>query len=387
MSDPAPGSIPQSSPGAEYREHRQEIDAAIDRVLNSGWYILGREVESFEEEFAAYIGVAHAIGVASGTDALELALRATGIGPGDCVFTVSHTAVATVVAIERAGAIPVFVDVDEATFTMDPDRLEVAIAGDPRPGGSRPRAIVVVHLYGQMAPMPAILEIARRNGLTVIEDCAQAHGARLEGHLAGTWGDIASFSFYPTKNLGAFGDGGAVVADDPALAARVRELRQYGWRERYVSAEPGINSRLDELQAAVLRTKLPHLDAGNSRRRSIATRYDGALDGSTIRQPAVAAAVEHVYHQYVIRTNHRTDLARFLADRGIGTAVHYPVPVHRQPAYVDRCPPPSTLAATEAIAGEILSLPMFPALSDDAIEQVTSALLEWLQVRHPPSIA
>ena len=344
-------------------------------------------METFEEEFAAYIGVAQAIGVANGTDALELALRATGVGPGDAVYTVSHTAVATVVAIERTGAMPVFVDIDESTFTLDPDRLEVAIAGDPRPGGARPRAIVAVHLYGQLAPMPAILDIARRHGLTVIEDCAQAHGARLEGRLAGTWGDIASFSFYPTKNLGALGDGGAVTANDPVLAERVRELRQYGWRERYVSSVPGMNSRLDEIQAAVLRAKLPHLDAGNARRRAIAARYDAALEASSIRPPAVASAAEHVYHQYVIRTEQRGALAASLARQGIGTAIHYPVPVHRQPAYANRCPIPGTLAATEAIAGEILSLPMFPTLGDDAIDRVSGAILEWDRERSRPRVA
>jgi dTDP-4-amino-4,6-dideoxygalactose transaminase len=387
MSDAAAGPIPQSSPGSEYQEHRQEIDSAIHRVLDSGWYILGPEVETFEQEFAAYIGVAQAISVASGTDALELALRATGVGPGDAVYTVSHTAVATVVAIERAGATPVFVDVDEATFTLDPYRLEEAIAADPRPGGARPRAVVAVHLYGQLAPMPAILEIARRNGLTVIEDCAQAHGARLEDRLAGTWGDIASFSFYPTKNLGALGDGGAVTANDPALAQQVRELRQYGWRQRYVSAVQGMNSRLDELQAAVLRAKLPHLDTGNARRREIAARYDSALEGSPIRRPALAPATEHVYHQYVIRTEQRAALAASLARQGIGTAIHYPMPVHLQPAYANRYPVPDKLAATETIAGEILSLPMFPTLDDEAIERVSGALLHWERDRRDYSMA
>jgi dTDP-4-amino-4,6-dideoxygalactose transaminase len=387
MSDAAEGSIPQASPGSDYREHRLEIDAAIDRVLDSGWYILGREVDAFEEEFAAYIGVTHAIGVASGTDALELALRASGVGPGDAVYTVSHTAVATVAAIERTGATPVFVDIDEATYTLDPDRLEEAIADDPRPGGARPRAVVAVHLYGQLAPMPAILEIARRNGLTVIEDCAQAHGAQLDGRLGGTWGDIASFSFYPTKNLGALGDAGAVAVNDPALAGRVRELRQYGWRERYVSAVPGINSRLDELQAAVLRAKLPHLDAGNKRRGAIAIRYDTALEASSIRPPAVVPAAEHVYHQYVVRTEQRDALATSLAREGIGTAIHYPVPVHRQPAYANRCPVPGTLAATERIAGEILSLPMFPTLDNSAIERVIGALQRWERERRHSSVA
>ena len=387
MSDTAVARIPQSSPGGEYREHRAGIDAAIQRVLESGWYILGPEVEAFEHEFAAYVGSASAIGVANGTAALELALRATGIGPGDAVYTVSHTAVATAAAIERTGATPVFIDIDEASFTLDPERLEEALAADPRPGGARPRAVVAVHLYGQMAAMPAILRVARGNGLAVIEDCAQAHGARLEGRAAGTWGDIASFSFYPTKNLGALGDGGAVVTNDATVAERIRELRQYGWRERYVSSVTGMNSRLDELQAAVLRAKLPFLDAGNERRRAIAGRYDAALRESSVRSPTVAPTAEHVYHQYVVRTEDRADLAAALADRGIGTAIHYPVPVHLQPAYADRSPVPGTLAVTERVAGEILSLPIFPPLPAAAVERVTSAVLEWERGRRQTSVA
>ena len=266
--------IPQAAPGYAYTERRVEIDEVTRRVLESGTYILGPQVEAFEEEFAAYIGVRHGVGVANGTDALELALRAIGIGPGDAVFTVSHTAVATVAAIGRCGALPVFVDVDPSTYTMDPEKLASAIRSSDKRRDIRPAAVVPVHLYGQMADMPAILDLSRAAGLKVVEDCAQAHGARLAGRRAGTWGDAAAFSFYPTKNLGAFGDGGLVATDDAALASNVRRLRQYGWSEARVSIRPGANSRLDELQAAILRVGLRYLDADNERRRATARLYD-----------------------------------------------------------------------------------------------------------------
>lgn len=377
MSEALPSAIPQSSPGSEYRAHRAEIDEAIARVLESGWYILGREVEAFEEEFARYLGLAGSVGVASGTDALELALRAVGVGPEDGVFTVSHTAVATVAAIERAGAVPILVDVDEATFTLDPGRLEDAITATRLPPGTRAKAIVIVHLYGQPAAMPAIVQVARRFGLLVVEDCAQAHGARLDGHMVGTFGDAASFSFYPTKNLGALGDGGLVASDDAGVATRVRELRQYGWRERYVSATTGSNSRLDELQAAILRVKLRYLNTGNERRRDLADRYDSSLGSSVVRTPAVAAGAQHVFHQYVIRATGRAQLMDWLRGRGIGTAIHYPVPVHLQPAYADRLPIPHSLDVTERLASEIISLPMFPAMSDTDVDRVSTAIREW----------
>ena len=377
MSDATAGPIPQSSPGSEYRAHRQEIDEAIARVLESGWYILGREVEAFEEEFARYLGVAAAVGVANGTDALELALRAVGVGPGDAVFTVSHTAVATVAAIERAGATPILLDVDERTFNLDPARLAHALEPGRIPDGLRPAAVVIVHLYGGPAAMPELLAIARAAGLRVVEDCAQAHGARLDGRIVGTFGDVASFSFYPTKNLGALGDGGLVASDEPAVATRVRELRQYGWRERYVSAITGSNSRLDELQAAILRVKLGYLDAGNARRRALASRYGAAIAASAVRTPAVAAGTDHVFHQYVVRSARRDDLMAWLRDHGIGTAIHYPVPVHLQPAYSGRLPLPGPLPVTERIAGEIVSLPMFAALTDSEADRVAEAILAW----------
>jgi dTDP-4-amino-4,6-dideoxygalactose transaminase len=380
MSDrPEPAAIPQSSPGRDYRRHQAEIDAALRRTLDSGWYILGPEVRAFEAEFAGYLGLREGVGVASGTDAVELALRALGVGPGDAVYTVSHTAVATVVGVERTGATPVLVDVNDATYTMDPVSLAAAIAADPRPGGARPAAVVVVHLYGQPAAMPELLSIARAAGLFVVEDCAQAHGARCDGRLAATWGDIAAFSFYPTKNLGALGDGGFVTTDDVGLAARARELRQYGWRDRYVSAVPGINSRLDEVQAAVLRARLPRLDEDNARRRAIAARYDAGLGGSVVGRPAVGSRVEHVFHQYVIRTSHRDELMAWLHGRDISTAIHYPLPVHIQPGYAGRLPRVVELPATERIASEIVSLPIFPSLSDDEVDRVVVAVLEWAE--------
>jgi dTDP-4-amino-4,6-dideoxygalactose transaminase len=396
MSEGRPSAaIPQASPGRDYERHRAEIDAALRRAVESGWYILGPEVGAFEAEFAGYLGLREGVGVASGTDAVELALRALGIGPGDAVYTVSHTAVATVVAVERTGATPVLVDIDEGTYTMDPASLAAAIEADPRPGGARPAAVVVVHLYGQTAAMAEVMAIARAAGLPVVEDCAQAHGARRDGRTAGTWGDIAAFSFYPTKNLGALGDGGLVATDDAALAARARELRQYGWRDRYVSAVVGVNSRLDEVQAAVLRAKLPHLDEDNARRRVIAARYDAKLGGPAagspaaggpaVDTPAVGPGVEHVYHQYVVRTRRRDELMAALRERGISTAVHYPVPVHLQPAYAGRLPQVVELPITERVAGEIVSLPIFASLTDDEVDRVAGAILEWAEI--DPGIA
>ncbi len=296
----------QNSPKAGYLAHQQEIDDAIARTLASGWYILGKEVAAFEEEFAAYLGVGHAVGVASGTDGLRLALRALGIGPGDLVFTVSHTAVATVAAIDMVGATPVFVDIDPATFTMHPERLAEAIAQAP-PG--QPKAVLPVHLYGHPADLTAITEICRRHDLRLIEDCSQSHGAVWDGKKTGAWGDIGVFSCYPTKNLGALGDAGVVVTDDAELNTQLRLLREYGWRERYVSAIPGENSRLDEMQAAILRVKLRYLDTGNARRRALAARYDALLADADVTLPQARPEAVPVYHQYVIRSDRRDELA------------------------------------------------------------------------------
>ena len=314
-------SIPQTDPRANYLAHKAQIDMAIQRVLNSGKYILGEEVEIFEQEFAAYVGISHAIGVASGTDALELALRACGIGAGDLVYTVSHTAVATVAAIELAGAVPVLVDIDPITYTIDLNCLEKALAHPPN---GKLKAIIPVHLYGQPANMVDILEMAHRYGLYVIEDCAQSHGAILSGHMTGTWGDIAAFSFYPTKNLGALGDGGMVVTDNSELAQRTSALRQYGWKKRYISEIPGFNSRLDELQAAILRVKLKYLHAENTRRIVLAPRYTAALTDSGLILPICRKDARHVYHQYVVRSPQRDAVQDYLLAHGIGTLIHYP---------------------------------------------------------------
>jgi len=360
-------------PFLDLRRHiihlRPEIEAAIAGVLKRGWFILGEEVANFEAEFAAYCGVSHAVGVASGTDALHLALRAVGVGPGDQVITVANAGVPGVAAIELAGGRPVFVDVDPTTHNMDPALVEQAIT-------PRTRAILPVHLYGHPADLTPILEVARRYDIAVVEDAAQAHGALYKGRRVGSIGHVGCFSFYPTKNLGAFGDGGAVVTDDPDLAERVRRLRQYGWEKQYYSTVRGVNSRLDELQAAILRVKLRHLEAWNARRRQIAARYKELLDGSPLVLPMEAPDVVHVYHLYVIRSGHRDELRERLRQAGIGTAIHYPLPAHLQAAYRDLGYAPGSLPVTERLAGEVLSLPMFPELSDEEIERVAASILD-----------
>jgi dTDP-4-amino-4,6-dideoxygalactose transaminase len=366
--------IPQSSPLANYLSHQAEIDQALKGALERGWYFLGQEVAGFESEFADYLGMGHAVGLGSGTDALYFALRAREIGPGDIVATVSHTAVATVAVIEQCGATPLFVDIDAATFTMDVGQLADTI---PKYRG-RIKAIVPVHIYGQAARITDIMEIAARNGLHVIEDCAQAHGAKWQDRKVGTFGDIAAFSFYPTKNLGALGDGGAIVTNDDGLAKRVRLLREYGWEERYVSKIPGLNSRLDELQAAILRVKLRHLDEDNERRIKLAQFYDRELSGHPLLTlPQRASEATHVYHQYVIRTPARDRLRDYLRDCGTGTLIHYPVPVHQQPAYAGRFGSEYPLTETERAAREIVSLPLFPELTSAQAQTVVDQLRAW----------
>ncbi|TEU21891.1 MAG: DegT/DnrJ/EryC1/StrS family aminotransferase [Anaerolineales bacterium] len=355
----------------QYNTIKDEVNEAVARVLESGWFILGKEVEAFEEEFAAYCGLSHGIGVGSGTEALHLALLACGVGPGDEVITVPHTAVATVAAIELTGAQPVFVDIDPASYTIVPDQLESRIT-------ARTRAIVPVHLYGQAAALDPILEIAQRYGLTVVEDCAQAHGAKYRGRRVGSLGPVACFSFYPTKNLGAYGDGGMVVTDDGSLAQKVRLLRQYGWEKRYVSSLKGLNSRLDELQAAILRVKLKHLDEWNKARRTRARLYDELLAGSGVAIPTEMDYGRHVYHLYVVRCPHRAhrdELKSYLVEHGVGTAIHYPVPIHLQEAYRDLGYRQGDFPVTEACADEILSLPMYPELREDEVRE-TSELVK-----------
>jgi dTDP-3-amino-3,4,6-trideoxy-alpha-D-glucose transaminase len=358
--------IPAANPRAQYLSHQREIDAAIAAALDGNRYILGPQTRSFEAEFAGYLGVKFGVGVGSGTEALHLAIRACEIGPGDEVITVSHTAVATVAAIELAGATPVLVDIDPRTYTLDPDRLAAAIT-------PRTKAIIPVHLYGGPADLDPILKIARQHQLKVIEDCAQAHGALYRDRRVGSWGDVAIFSFYPTKNLGAIGDGGLVATNDPVLAEKLDLLRQYGWRERYVSEVAGWNTRLDELQAAILRVKLRYLDQDNARRRELAAVYDEQLQ-NVVTTPVEAPHARHVYHLYVVRHPQRDGLIKYLGDQGIGAAIHYPVPIHLQPAYRGRLGDTGSLPETERAAQEILSLPMYPELTEAEVQTVAQAI-------------
>jgi len=379
MTDNEP--IFQANPKASYLALKDEINAAIQDVLDSGWYIIGKQVEAFEKEFAEYVGVNFCVGVASGTDALEIALRASDIGPGDLVFTVSHTAVATVAAIERCGATPVLVDIGEATFTMDPDRFEqtIKLINDGQLSlEGQPKAVVPVHLYGHPAELAAIMDIAQKYDLCVIEDCAQAHGAEINGKKVGSFGQMGTFSFYPTKNLGALGDGGIVVTDSVKLHQKLLALRQYGWEKRYISSMKGVNSRLDELQAAILRVKLNFLESDNKQRRQIAETYTQAIEKTKIVAPQEAANITHVYHQYVVRIKARDSLIQHFRKNSIGTAIHYPFPVHLQPAYKDKINiGTGGLPITEKICHEILSLPMYPRMTNAQIERVVNALLSW----------
>jgi dTDP-3-amino-3,4,6-trideoxy-alpha-D-glucose transaminase len=364
------------NPRAQYQSHKAAIDSAILKVLDQGRYILGDEVHAFESEFADYLGVEHGIGVGSGTEALHLALAACGIGPGDEVVTVAHTAVATVAAIELVGAVPVLVDIEPGFFTLSPSRLEAVI-------GPRTKAVIPVHLYGLPADLTPIIEIARKHNLRVIEDCAQAHGATYRGRRVGAWGNIACFSFYPTKNLGALGDGGFVATNDPELASRARLLREYGWTERYVSQERGgWNSRLDEMQAAILRIKLRSLDSDNAARQKLALLYDDALADSPLEIPGLSSDSVHVYHLYVVRHPARDEFRDWLAAQGIGTLIHYPVPVHLQPAYKCRLRGSDQLPETERAAREVLSLPMYPELSLEELNQVIAAVQKNVETRH-----
>ena len=360
--------ILQSNPGANYRAHMQAIDAAVKEVMSGGWYILGKQVAAFEEEFASFLGAGHAVGVASGTDAVALALRGLDIGPGDEVITVSHTAVATVAAIELIGATPVLADIDADTFTIDPATVEQLIT-------NRTKAVIAVHLYGRPADLAPLLSLTSSKGIHLVEDCAQCHGAYWNGRRTGTWGVISSFSFYPTKNLGAIGDGGAVVTNDPAIATKLKQLREYGWAQRYISDMQGMNSRLDELQAAILRVKLRSLDDENERRRRIASVYDRTLASSGLLLPGVAPnGSTHVYHQYVVRSSNRDTLKTQLAERGIGTLIHYPVPIHMQPAYKGRVRCAPSMQNTERVAREILSLPVYPELEDNEVQFIGDAV-------------
>lgn len=371
--------IPQTDPKAGYLAQRAEIEQAIIRTLEGGRYILGEEVTAFECAFAVFAKASYGIAVANGTDALEVALRALDLPPKAGVVTVSHTAVATVAAIERAGLTPILADIEPDFYTMDATALDKALAGDISGGiGSKPpiRAVIPVHLYGQASAMNEIVAVARKHNLKIVEDCAQAHGAALDGMPIGGFGDIACYSFYPTKNLGAIGDGGFVTTSKTELAERMKMIREYGWKSRYVSDIKGLNSRLDELQAAILNVKLPHLAAANARRAEIARLYDKGLSG-IVPTPMVRSGALHVYHQYVVRVNkdRRERIRERMAERGVGTLIHYPVPVHLQPAYKDKIwLAGGNLPATECAAEEVLSLPMYPELKDDAVAEVIAAV-------------
>jgi len=360
-----------ADPRAGYLAYRAEIDAAIARVLEKGQYLFGPEVDAFEEEFARFVGAESVVSTGNGTDAIELALRALDIGPDDLVITTSNTAVATVAAIELAGASALLVDVEERTLTISPEHLERTLRAYK---GRSLRAVIPVHLYGHPADVPAILEIIHGHGVVLIEDCAQAHGASINGRQVGTWGAAAAFSFYPTKNLGALGDGGAVVTNDGALAARLRELRIYGWKERYVSERPGMNTRLDSVQAAILRVKLRHLEAENARRVEIAECYDKSLRDLDLTLPALLPDCRHVFHQYVVRTSSRDALREHLRKKGVDAGVLYPIPIHQQPAYRGRIETASKLPVTERAARELLCLPVHPWLRDEEVEEIASAV-------------
>jgi dTDP-4-amino-4,6-dideoxygalactose transaminase len=348
--------------------HEAAIRTAVDRVLSSGWYILGEDCAAFEREFAAYCGVDHCVGVANGLEALQLILLAYDIGAGDEVIVPSNTFIATCLAVSHVGAHPVPVEPDGRSYNIDPDRIEAAIT-------SRTRAIMPVHLYGQPADMDPIRELARRYNLRIIEDAAQAHGARYRGSRVGGLGDAAGFSFYPGKNLGAIGDGGAITTNDGSLAARLRKLRNYGSEVKYVHDLPGLNSRLDEVQAATLRVKLPALDDENHRRSIVAAAYNTAMKETPLMLPRVAECCESVWHLYVIQSEERDALQAHLASRGIGTAIHYPRPCHLQKAYSGQ--DQLGLPLTQRIQSRVLSLPMAPYLVAADVDIVTAAVREF----------
>ena len=366
---PPPIQVPFLDLRAPYLELREDIDAAMLRTADSGWYLLSRELEAFERAYAAYVGAKHCIAVANGLDALHLALRALGVGPGDEVIVPSNTYIATWIAVTQAGATPVPVEPDDRTFNLDPARVEAAIT-------PRTKVILPVHLYGQPADMDAICAIAARRGLRVLDDAAQSHGARVRGRRVGAIGDVTAWSFYPGKNLGAFGDAGGVTTNDDALADALRVLRNYGSRVKYVNEVVGYNSRLDEIQAAILAAKLPHLDAWNARRARLAARYAEGLRDAGLVLPEVPEWAESVWHLYVVRSPARDALQRALQAAGIGTMIHYPIPPHRQAAYASLGIDPEAFPIARRMAAEVLSLPMGPHLSDAQQDRVIEVVGE-----------
>ncbi len=352
---------------APHVELREEIAEAIDRVVSSGWYILGPEVEAFEQEYADYCEAAHCVGLANGLDALHLALRALDVGPGDEVIVPSNTYIATWLAVSQCGATPVPVEPVEATYNIDPALIEAAIT-------PRTKVILPVHLYGQPADMDPILAIARKHGLRVLEDGAQAHGARYKGKRIGAHGDVVAWSFYPGKNLGALGDGGAITTNDPELADRIRVLRNYGSRVKYVNEVQGYNSRLDPIQAAVLRVKLKHLDAWNSRRTALADQYLEGLADSGLVLPHVPEWAESAWHLFVVRHPQRDALQQRLTEAGIGSLIHYPIPPHKQQAYADSGFAVGDFRSASNMADQVLSLPIGPHFSAEQANEVVAAV-------------
>ncbi|MBN1481261.1 DegT/DnrJ/EryC1/StrS family aminotransferase [candidate division KSB1 bacterium] len=359
--------IPFGDLKRRYRAIKENIDAALFRVLDSGWYILGKELEFFEQQFANYVGARHAIGVGSGTEALHLALVAAGVGPGDEVITVANTAVPTLSAISFAQARPVFVDIDVDSYCMDPAKIEAVIRPETK-------AIIPVHLYGHACDMPDIMDIADAHGLKVIEDCAQAHGSKISDTMVGTFGQYGCFSFYPSKNLGAFGDAGMIVTNDAAEADKLIKLRNYGQSKRYYHDCLGYNSRLDEIQAALLSAQLTCLPQWTKRRQDIAQLYYKNIKNKQFYLPRVSDGVEHVYHLFVVRHRQRDDVRAFLAEHGIGSQIHYPVPCHLQQAYEFLGVQEGALPLTEACAATVLSLPNYPELTDEEVLYVCDVL-------------
>lgn len=366
--------IPFLDVGATYRELKAELDAAVSRVLESGWYIGGSEVESFETEFARYTGALYCVGVGNGLDALHLALRAMGVGPGDEVIVPSNTYIATWLAVSYTGAVPVPVEPDPATYNLDPAKIEAALT-------PRTKVILPVHLYGQPADLDPIISLARKHRLYVLEDGAQAHGARYKGRNVGAHGDAVAWSFFPGKNLGAFGDAGAVTTNNPLIAEKVTLLRNYGSKVKYVNELAGFNSRLDPIQAAVLRVKLTRLDEWNDRRRAVAAFYLEQLGDVGLILPHVPDWAEPAWHLFVVRTSERDRLQKHLEASGIGTLIHYPIPPHLQRAYADLGLKEGSLPLSEAIHREVLSLPMGPHLSFEDARRVVEAVRSFAWVR------
>jgi dTDP-4-amino-4,6-dideoxygalactose transaminase len=362
--------IPFGDLKRNYFQLKKEIDQAVQRVLDSGWFILGKELLAFEEQFAAFLEVRHAIGVGSGTEALHLALLACDVEPGDEVITVPNTAVPTISAISFANAKPVFVDIDQKTYCMDASLIEEKIS-------NRTKVILPVHLYGRPCDMEAIRHVAEKYNLDVVEDCAQSHGATFNGKLTGTFGRFGCFSFYPSKNLGAYGDAGIVVTNDQKDASKIKLLRNYGEKQRYDHQSKGFNSRLDEMQAAILSVKLAYLAQWNARRREIAGMYGKGIDNPLIAKPQADSRAVHAFHLYVIRCPHRDHLREYLRQNGVGTQIHYPIPCHLQQAYKDLGLKKGSYPVTERYASEILSLPIYPELADEEIGYIVGKINQY----------